>query len=91
MRNKNLQNFQKMQMEQKRLKAEEEFMSNQEDAYRTKSNLLTFINFTVMLQTEIDDYLRYAEEIVKEYYNAGKDIKPLILDLKNYKKKMLYD
>lgn len=44
-----------------------------------------------MLQKEIDDYLQYAEEIIKEYYNAGKDIKPLILDLKNYKKKMLFD
>ncbi len=44
-----------------------------------------------MLQGEVDNYLHYAEEVVKDYYSAGKDIKPLMLDLKAYKKKMLYD
>jgi len=44
-----------------------------------------------MLQKEVDDYLKYAEEVVKNYYGAGKDIKPLILDLKNFKKKLVFD
>jgi len=44
-----------------------------------------------MLQTEQDDYFKYAEGVVKEYYNNGKDITPLILDLKSYKKKMMFD
>jgi hypothetical protein len=35
-RNLNLQNFLKMQMSQKKGKAEEEFFKNQENAYKTK-------------------------------------------------------
>jgi hypothetical protein len=67
-------------------------MANQEDSYRTKSIIFYLYNtIIVMLQAEIDTYLQYAEEVVKDYYNAGKDITPLILDLKNYKKKMLFD
>ncbi len=40
-----------------------------------------------MLQTEQDGFLNYAEGEIREYYNEGKDIKPLMLDLKAYKKK----
>jgi hypothetical protein len=79
-RNKNLQDFHKMQMEVKKKNAETEFVSDQEAAYKTK----------LMLNNEQDDFLKYAEESIKEYYNAGKDITPLILDLKSYKKKLFY-
>lgn len=43
-----------------------------------------------MLENEQDDFLKYAETWIKEYHNAGKDITPLILDLKAYKKKLFY-
>jgi hypothetical protein len=69
-----------MQMDIKRQKAEEEFIKEQEDAYKTKN----------MLSNETDEFLKYAEGWIKDYYNQGKDITPLILDLKNYKKKLFY-
>ena len=43
-----------------------------------------------MLNSEQDEFLKYAEGWVRDYYNQGKDITPLILDLKNYKKKLFY-
>jgi len=43
-----------------------------------------------MLQTEQEDFLKYAEDEIRNYYNEGKDIKPLILDLKAYKKKQFF-
>jgi hypothetical protein len=79
-RNKNLAGFHKLQMEVKKQKAEEEFVKDQEDAYKTK----------LMLGNEQDDFLKYAEGWIKEYYQTGKDITPLILDLKAYKKKLFY-
>ncbi len=69
-----------MQREIKRNKGEDEFVKEQEDAYKTK----------LMLNAEQDEFLKYAEGWIKEYYNQGKDITPLILDLKSYKKKLFY-
>jgi len=40
-----------------------------------------------MLQQENVEFLRYAEDLIREQYTQGKDITPLILDLKSYKKK----
>lgn len=42
-RNKNLQNYHKMQIEKKRVKAEDEFMERQQDAYKTARKLIKFI------------------------------------------------
>jgi hypothetical protein len=67
-------------MDAKRRKNEEEFVADQEDAYKTK----------IMLNNEQDDFFKYAEGWIREYYNAGKDITPLIIELKNYKKKATY-
>jgi hypothetical protein len=69
-----------MQIEIKRNKGEDEFVKAQEDTYKTK----------MMLNNEQDEFLKYAEGWIKEYHNQGKDITPLILDLKNYKKKLFY-
>jgi len=44
----------------------------------------------MMINNEQDDFLKYAEGLIKEYHLEGKDITPLILDLKNYKKKLFY-
>lgn len=75
-RSKNLQNFHKYQMDIRKKKAEEDFKSDMETAFKTK----------LMLQNENDEFLKYAEGWIKEYYKDGKDITPLLLDLKQYKK-----
>ena len=79
-RNKHLAHFHKLQMDNKKQSAEADFVKEQEDAYKTK----------LMLNNEQDEFLNYAEGWIKEYYNQGKDITPLILDLKSYKKKLFY-
>lgn len=79
-RNKNLQDYHRYQIENKKKKAEEEFLKDQENAYQTK----------LMLQNEQSEFLNYAENWVRDYYQDGKDIKPLILELKNYKKRLFY-
>lgn len=63
-------------MDLKKQKAEEEFVREQEDAYKTK----------IMLNNEQEDFIQYAEEWIKDYYKQGKDITPLLLELKSYKK-----
>ncbi len=67
-------------MEIKKKKSEDEFVKDQEDVYKTK----------MLLSSEQEEFYNYAEDWVKEYHNQGKDITPLILELKNYKKKMFY-
>lgn len=79
-RNKHLANYHKLQMEVKKRKANEEFVIDQESSYKTK----------MMLNNEQDDFLNYAEGWIKEFHDQGKDITPLILDLKAYKKKLFY-
>ncbi len=65
-------------MEIRRKKAEEDFVKDQEDAYKTK----------MLLGSEQDEFYKYAEELIRDNYNQGKDITPLILELKNNKKKL---
>lgn len=67
-------------MDVKRTKAESEFVNEQENAYKTK----------LILNNEQDDFLKYAESWIQDYHAQGKDITPLILDLKAYKKKLFY-
>jgi len=69
-----------MQMDIKKQKAEDEFVKDQEDAYKTN----------LMMQKEQDEFMRFADECIGEYHQSGKNIVPLILDLKNYKKKSFY-
>jgi len=77
-RAKNLQNYHKYQMEIKKHKAEEDFKGEYENAIKTK----------LMLQNEQDEFLKYAESWIKDYHQDGKNIVPLLLDLKEYKKKL---
>jgi len=67
-------------MEIKKQKAGEDFVKDQEDAYKTN----------LMLQKEQDEFMRYADQCIGEYHEAGKNLIPLILDLKNYKKKSFF-
>jgi hypothetical protein len=75
-RNKDLSQFRMYQADVKKKTAEEEFIKDQEEAYKTK----------FMLNQEQDDFLKYAEGWIQEYQREGKDITPLILELKNYRK-----
>jgi len=65
-------------MEIKKQRSEEDFHTDMENAFKTK----------LMLQNEQDEFLKYAEGWIREYYKDGKDITPLLLDLKAYKKKL---
>ena len=38
------------------------------------------------LETEVDDFMKYAEYWISEYKKQGKNITPLLLELKRYKK-----
>ena len=76
-RAKNLQNYHKYQIDIKKNKAENDFKSDSENAIKTK----------LMLQNEQDEFLNYAEGWINEYHQVGKNIIPLLLDLKSYKKK----
>jgi uncharacterized protein YchJ len=76
-RAKNLKDYHNSQIENRKKKAEEEFKTDFENAIKTK----------LMLQNEQDEFLKYAEEWVNEYYQDGKNITPLLLNLKEYKKK----
>lgn len=67
-------------MEIKKQKAEEEFIKDQEDAYKTN----------LMLQNEQDEFMRYADNCIGEYHASNKNLIPMILELKNYKKKTFY-
>lgn len=77
-RNKNLQKFHVKQIDLKKVKGEKDFRENLENAFKT----------SLMLQNENDEFLKYAEGWIQDYYKDGKDITPLLLDLKAYKKKI---
>jgi len=79
-RNKNLQDFLKQQMAEKKKKAQDEFLKEHENTYKTKG----------ILHEEQIDFLQHAEALVNEYKSQGKDINPLLLELKKYKKKMFF-
>ena len=80
LRNRNLQNYHRMQMEIKKQIAEDDFIKNQEDAYKTN----------IMMQNEQDEFMKYADYNIGEYHKQGKNLIPMILDLKTYKKKTFY-
>ena len=69
-----------MQIDTRKKKVEDEFVKEQEDAFKTK----------MMINMEQDEFLTYAESCIRDCYNSGKDITPLILELKNYKRKLQY-
>jgi hypothetical protein len=75
-----LKTYQKKQLETRKVKAEEEFIRELQDAQ--KSNAL--------LDQKEKDFYSYAEKCIKEWQDAGKNVKPLLIELKNYKKKTTY-
>ena len=79
LRQEQVKQFHLQQMETKKRKLEEEF--KKELAEDTKA---------IALQDEQDKiYYSYAEKAIKQWSDSGKNIKPLVIELKNYKKKVL--
>ena len=75
-RNKDLAEYQKLQYEEKKRLAVDDFKQFNEDSYKNLRRL----------EIEDDDFIKYAEYWIKEYKDQGKNINPLLLELKRYKK-----
>jgi hypothetical protein len=43
-----------------------------------------------LLDNQEKEFYSYAEQCIKEWEAAGKNVKPLIMELKGYKKRSLY-
>ena len=79
-RQEELRNFHSQQIEDKRKRAAYEFRQQiDEDAMIAATH------------DEVEkQFYSYAERAIKQWQNHGKNIKPLILELKNYKKRAMY-
>ena len=77
-RNAQLKNFQKAQVEIKSTKIQDEYKRKLEEA--SQSNAL--------LDHQEKQFYSYAEQCIKEWQDKGKNVTPLILELKNYKKQI---
>ena len=75
-KNKDLAEYQKLQYEEKKKNAMDIFRQFNEDSYKNLRRL----------EIEDDDFIKYAEYWIKEYKQQGKNITPLLLELKRYKK-----
>ena len=75
-REKDLTEYRRLQTEEKRRIAIKDFEQMNEDTYKQLKRL----------EMEDDDFIKYAEEWVREYKRQGKNITPLLLELKRYKK-----
>ena len=75
-KNKDLAEYQKLQYEEKKRLAMDNFRQFNEDSYKNLRRL----------EIEDDDFIKYAEYWIKEYKQQGKNITPLLLELKRYKK-----
>ena len=79
-RNEEMKEYLRKQMESRHKKAEDEFKANLEEAARTQA----------LLDQQEKGFYSYAEQAVKEWQQKGKNVTPLILELKNYKKKVFW-
>lgn len=66
-------------MEVKTKKVEDEFKRELEEA--TKANAL--------IDQKEKEFYSYAEKCIREWQDSGKNVTPLILELKNYKKRIV--
>ena len=76
-RNKEVQQYQLQQMKDKKMRATQDFEKRNEIAIQTQK----------LLKDEHDDYFEYVTGWINEYQKQGKDITPLLLELKRYKKR----
>lgn len=74
-----LKTFQKNQLTKKQKEIEKEFIAEQEAQLKTQA----------LLDQQTKNFYSYAEEAVQTWQEGGKNVKPLILELKGYKKKIV--
>ena len=74
---RNLAEYQRLQTEEKRKLAMDDFAKLNQDAYKNLQRL----------DNENDDFIKYAEYHIQEYKKQGKNIHPLLIELKKYKQK----
>ena len=74
-REKNLAKYQKLQLEEKKRIARKQFLDLVEDSYKNKLGM----------EMEANEFYQYTEFWIKEYKKQGKNIDPLLLELKKYK------
>ncbi len=75
-RERDLADYRRLQTEEKRRLAIRDFEQMNEDTYKQLKRL----------ELEDDDFIKYAEYWISEYKKQGKNITPLLLELKRYKK-----
>jgi hypothetical protein len=75
-RERDLAEYRRLQTEEKRRIALRDFEAINEDTYKQLKRL----------DMEDDDFIKYAEYWISEYKKQGKNIIPLLLELKRYKK-----
>ena len=74
-----LTNYLKKQAEDKNVKAQEEFINEQHQALHNQA----------LQDQQEKNFYSYAEKCIQEWQSQGKNVKPVILELKNYKKKVV--
>ena len=78
-RKEELKGFHQRQMDLKQRKVEETYKKDLEEATRAQA----------LLDQQEKNFYSYAEQALKEWQDKGKNVKPLILELKNYKKQII--
>ena len=73
-----LTNYLKKQADEKNTRAQEEFVNSQHEALHNQA----------LMDQQEKNFYSYAEKCIAEWTAQGKNVKPLILELKNYKKKV---
>lgn len=71
--------FIKTQGDAKQAKAIKEFQNEQTNAIKTQA----------LLDQQEKNFYSYAEQAISEWQGQGKNVKPLIMELKNYKKRIV--
>ena len=75
-----LKQYQLSQAENRKKAAEEEYIR---DLHEATAN-------SALLDNKEKEFYSYAEKCIKEWQDAGKNVRPLILELKNYKKRVFW-
>jgi hypothetical protein len=78
LRNQELLSYHKMQLEEKRKAAELEFIREQKMATKAQA----------LVDQQEKHFYNYAEKAIQEWQGNGKDVKPLVLELKGQAKAM---
>ena len=77
LKERDLAEYQKLQYEEKRRLGLEDFYKQNRDVYQNLKRI----------ENENDDFIKYAEHQIQKYHSEGKEIQPLLIELKKYKEK----